>query len=99
MAASLGREGILVSQVGRSPSLMDPDETYSRHHGRVKFETALKDAGFASMVSYEEVRVQWMDFSSWYTRRVTTTISLDPTMFLSCISFLFFLYLRLRSNT
>jgi hypothetical protein len=63
-----------VAQVGSSPSLMDPDETYSRHHGRVKFEMTLKDAGFASMVSYEEVRVQWMNFSSWYTRRVTTSI-------------------------
>ena len=56
LAASLGDEGILVSPVGRSPSVMDPDETYSHHHGRVKFEMTLKDVGFASIVSYEEVR-------------------------------------------
>ena len=52
---SISKYGILVSQVGVSPSLYDPPEMHSRHKGRAAFVKGAADVGFQSILTYEEV--------------------------------------------
>jgi hypothetical protein len=56
---ALTERGILVSPAGVSPSLSDPDETYSPHGGRISFVEGLEAAGFEGILSYEAVSLAW----------------------------------------
>lgn len=53
---ALGPRGIIVMQLGESPNLLDPAETYSRHKNRVAVRNLLEKVGFESIHTYEEVR-------------------------------------------
>lgn len=52
---SLGSNGILIMQLGESPNVWDPDETYSKHKNRVAVMELLETVGFKSVHAYEEV--------------------------------------------
>jgi hypothetical protein len=52
---SLGSNGILIMQLGESPNVWDPDETYSKHKNRVAVMNLLEKVGFRSVHAYEEV--------------------------------------------
>ena len=42
-------------QLGESPNLEDPDESYSKHKNRVAVMKLLEKVGFESIHTYEEV--------------------------------------------
>lgn len=52
---SLSDNGILVMQLGESPELNSPDETFSRFKNRANTISLLENLGFQSIHVYEEV--------------------------------------------
>lgn len=51
---SLGHNGILIMQLGESPNVFSPDETYSKFKNRVVVLNMLEKIGFKSIHVYEE---------------------------------------------
>ena len=58
MYRGLTKDGILVSQVGESGSIVDPTDLYSQDHYRSDFLEGLGKVGFASARIYEQVRAR-----------------------------------------
>lgn len=54
---SLDKEGILVTQVGKTPYVNSPSEQFSTNRNRFDLINSLKDNGFGHIRSYEEVRL------------------------------------------
>lgn len=52
---ALTDDGILVSQTGEAPSLMDPAESLSKNQKRAMAARHIANQGFESIHSYEEV--------------------------------------------
>ena len=53
---ALSDEGILVAQVGESPSIVDAPEHLTLHRNRATFSRTLAELGFQVIRDYEEVR-------------------------------------------
>ena len=61
----LSEDGVLVSQVGETVSMIDPAQTHSINRNRALFIRSMIEQGFVSIVEYDEVSYGWItvDFS------------------------------------
>lgn len=78
---ALGPSGVLVMQLGQSPNVRDPDETYSKHKNRAAVLRLLESVGFRSIHTYEEVSILRM-------QGIATPQTFHPTLINSYPCFL-----------